>query len=1103
MISINISTYKKGISSSVKCRQIYPRAVLVQGSYEEIVKYYENTPAAIKGIYKHTLNYLIRKSYDELYNSGGDFLKQPIDYVGLMAFVLPFFKDEINRFVEIRNDFETAYISGDYNAASSLLDKANSISYSLWSATNKIRVAELKGGTDYRLREYNNILSKDSNPMTSYVCNYAQETASIETSMQAFIEQRYAEILKMPFTEKWQSDYILALLFPFKEVEPSEWISYCMKSSIVDVYCNLVDHLCVIIETCKSDSRLLTYLKKINAVIDDTRLKKYINLIETKWTEFDIDRRKLLYNNTNLVELSDYCQKHPLDIDVIFRYVSLCAIYGKEVGSASGSLIERIQYHLFYVLVGNKTSLHKTRLKMICMSNQTLFAFRHLLNIVSDISFCNISMFGEHYWYFSTGFNTLDARFYSKDSTRCEYLKAIGANPNTIIEKNTQLPLDAFECLAIVEGKLEKYRLDLEYMASVDGLPVYTKPLVVSFLFQRYFEEKAFLNCVYLYVDYHLANPDSHIDVDTKLIESTMNRTIDISLKCPLELSIFYHLIKAKPVKIAANVKRYLDSIGLERPSEIMNISDSKVRFLLENVVDVDVIDLIPLLFDDTNDSIEERIKVLKKLIGSSSDKRLTNEINELMSDYVINNNLRHVDASKIDVDVPLLKKGKLNGAKDIFELYANTNESVLYTFNEEAIAQMFTVEEVDWEDASTASSRLYYMPYRQYLFIQFYLLIRNSFLLDDVAGLETYLSSRIRHGTVVNQLRTDLQDKKLITRKNEEGGYDINTFWADDVLKTDGEVFTKITEAFLDFTQLVDSQIAYLKNEKIQVKTELFNVEKNPCFDFSQKKLQARIQNLYNMNLSSFESALDLVIEDLWDYTEECFVGMREQVAQSTNNIDSGIQSLRQSVENYVSNDNAGLGKFRDCITTCRTQLQSDCAIVQNWFQRNKSMAPDFTMVVLNQTAIEGLKRISDVDLSVTESITSSSKLRGRYLGTMYVLLNNIYSNVVNYYAPYGKVATCETSISENENLLVIEVKNRVSDSDISRIQSDIYKYEVNRTKAVLEHKARTDEKSGFYKMHNIVYGYFANNDNSFNVKLDGLIFSVNIVLNIENIKS
>lgn len=109
MVNIKLSDYKKGLSSSPKLRQYYQKKVLVQGTYEEIIKYYQNTPIALKGIYKHSLNYMLRKSYDELYNSGGDFLKSPIDYVGLMAFVLPFFSKEVNEFICIRESFESAY----------------------------------------------------------------------------------------------------------------------------------------------------------------------------------------------------------------------------------------------------------------------------------------------------------------------------------------------------------------------------------------------------------------------------------------------------------------------------------------------------------------------------------------------------------------------------------------------------------------------------------------------------------------------------------------------------------------------------------------------------------------------------------------------------------------------------------------------------------------------------------------------------------------------------------------------------------------------------------------------------------------------------------
>ena len=86
--------------------------ILKNGSYEDVMDYYVHTPNTFKGLYKFCIKHLIRKSYEDIYFTGGVYLKEPEDYVGLMAFVLPLFKDEINEFLKYKRNFDHSFLEG-------------------------------------------------------------------------------------------------------------------------------------------------------------------------------------------------------------------------------------------------------------------------------------------------------------------------------------------------------------------------------------------------------------------------------------------------------------------------------------------------------------------------------------------------------------------------------------------------------------------------------------------------------------------------------------------------------------------------------------------------------------------------------------------------------------------------------------------------------------------------------------------------------------------------------------------------------------------------------------------------------------------------------
>ena len=1105
MIEFNLTDYKTRIIHNAKGRRNIVKCVLIQGTYEEISKYYNATPVGIKGVYKYYLQYLKCKSYGGLYKTSGLYLKEPIDFVGLLTFIIPYFSSEINEYLSLKIKFEEAYLLGNYSECKRILKLSNDISFSVWAAINEIKIAELEGGLEKRMEVYNRIVSENKiHSMLKYVLSQAQETASIEASQQPFVENRYNDICNSNFKEKWQYDYLIGTILPFYDVEAGKWLSFNMKSSIIDVYNTFRDNFHLIIKNCKDDSRLLNYLQIILKYVKDERLDKFYGLLSKTYINNTIRKELLLQDSLN-DKHADYCKSIPHDIDMLVHYVSLCAIYGRMIGNDKGNIFERIQYHLYKYLQKENSNLHYRKLEMICLSNHTLLPLRQLYNIIKNIEERNLHTISLKYWEYSYGYNIQDACFFIKTSDKLHYLTNTLEFPEPYFDSKKELSISMFHFLSVLPTSIdEKMTSDLEYMISYGKLPLYTMGAIVSYLLAKYLEKNEFKKMIYLYVDAYLNNRNIKILLDNELVEKFMTRKVDIEINAPLELSIFYYLINAKPAKIAANAQRYLKTINVQFPSQINNYEDVRVLFFLENVVDEKILDYFPIIFDDVTDSMQERINICRKLKSRYNEgKRFSNEISRLTREIAVIKNLKHVNASKIDVDTNLLKKTELSNAREMFEMYKNTPDSVMYLFDLQSLRLMFPNEFDDMQDENLTTNECVQIPYRQFLFTQYYLCVRDVFLLNNTAGLDYFLSSRIRHGTIVNQLRKDFQEKKLTTRKNTEGGYDMNTYWAEDVFNLQGPNFIKVLEIFKNFTEEIDKQISVLKNLKIQVKTETYNVDVPACFDFSHSKLQERIYQLYKKDSNQYEYSIDEVLESLWDYTESRFLDVKEQVKIAKEQMESALDSLKNEIYNIVDCTNKGLVLFRDAITTCHTQLENNIEIVANWFQRSQSMGMEFSFLDLINTAIKGINSNSDIQLTVEQTISSHSKIKGRYLGVLYTLMHNIYSNVVEYYERFSAVsAICETRVDENDDKIIINVINRIREEDKDTIIEALNEFKLARTKKNMNDKVRNDKNSGFYKMSSIVINHLGTEDNYIDFNLNDCDFSVNIDINIKNIK-
>lgn len=157
----------------------------------------------------------------------------------------------------------------------------------------------------------------------------------------------------------------------------------------------------------------------------------------------------------------------------------------------------------------------------------------------------------------------------------------------------------------------------------------------------------------------------------------------------------------------------------------------------------------------------------------------------------------------------------------------------------------------------------------------------RDIFTADNKYGLDGTLSVRIRHGTLESQLRSCFEKHNLITTKAVDGSYNPNRHWhTGRWMKT--EVEKSIDEIFASFSSEIDAQIAYIKNELIQIHTE----NKNPdgVFDFTiDENLISRIDaDMYN--ITSYQMFESYIIDMMVDITNICLEKMRDLLDRDIN---------------------------------------------------------------------------------------------------------------------------------------------------------------------------------------------------------------------------
>ena len=1085
------------------------------GSYEDIIYYYNNTPSLFKGIYKHSLGYLVRKNYKGIYASGGFFLKEPIDYLGLMAFVLPFFSKEINEFVVKRELFDTAYLIGNYDECHRLLNYIETnVSYSSWGATNHIRLAELENGAEAMTETFNKITESSDSIIFNEICSYARDAASIDASTTAWYEQKYKNDVMAYSHTPWQKDFIISHLHPYKSYGPGEWMSIDMLSSIIDLYVNFIFNLRLLLPLHEQFPVIITYLKKIHSVIHDRFLDKYCRLIgiqtAKQWERRDELIEALFFkqpSNIDRHEAENYINENPCDIDFIIEYTKAVVDCGQKnkFGKCDGSVIERIKFHLFHYLQREDPAIHLKKLEIICNSNPSLIAFRQLNMVLDSMENKNINDYALSYWCYSYESNLLDTCFFHTEDSRLADTLKRWEELGLLQKSNINIRI-AFNLMLVKPSEFEIPVAKLEEKCLKNEIPPYIRGMILSHIIENYLLCKKYRQVVSLFVDNVMAIPSLNISIDKRKIFDLFTREVDIEIDSPLDLSIFYTMLDAKPVKIQANAYRYVTSQGVDRPSKLkIDRGNKKQIYYLAKVVDRNILDLFPLVFSKPADTIEERFKICMLLYDISRNKKYRAEMNELAKDLGIMKMLKEVDASKIDVDENMLKKHEMKQGIDLFKLYRETNKNLKTYVEGDAISNLFPVESDEEANIESHSSRKKIVSYKYLQFTRFYLYVRDQFLLNDKAGLDYYMSSRIRHGTIVNQLRHHLQEMKLTSRKNDEGQYDMNVYWAESVLKLTGPEYVKCLEAFLRFTNSVDLIINDLKNIKVQVKTDEYNQQKAACFDYSFIFFANRIESLYSEDITDYQVCVDAIFNDMWERAEECFVAMKDILHQTEMKLKSTIEALKIDVHNITEEGNAGLSIFNDTLTSCQTFLHEDIKAISGWFQRKQSSGYDFSLQQLIDATMEAVNKINATQIICEQSVHSSSILSSRYLNVFFDLFHNIFTNVVAHAKTDKGQTKCSLVIEEVGEMLKISIRNEIAPKEVETAKQKIVEYNyfsAHREQNPKSSNSRSEGKSGIYKIDTIVYYQLKDEGNLYSPRIEGSDYFVEIFINMRNIR-
>lgn len=1103
------NTNKKGVLSGM----------LDECNYDELELIYQKSTSLYHGLL--SLSYLRRKSYADIYTSPIQPHRPIKDYIGLQAYVIKRNAGIINQFVEQKRLVDCAVLKGNYTQARMLIENINkNISYSYWAACYLIKIERLDKGLTPCTNLYNRLFS-ENNTIVQFLYYCAFRSSSLD-----FLLEDLKRIL-WPNTandSELVNNYLISHCMPYLGFKEGVWMCTDMNSSIIDLYNNLITFLPNLEEETLNDDTVRTCLKELDGCIKDPYLNKLCCLFKIEAEPIvDKDRLAVINEyieanyNTALRKAQAFWEKNPDDFEIYSIYLKCLLHCGGSIAQPENEsdISQKIAYHYFEIISHKSNqSFHKRKLLNICRSQYHIQGVRYMLSLLDGIETDNIYNLYDTSWKCLPYHSPVDACLYANPDDRKKYIGSITDSayswgylfnpaPSSFSKDFLELTIAGKDRDFAFPYLLERF--------NNNELPLYLKDVAASFIFNHLIDRAQYQEAICFYVDNKLHDSALTIGIGNKSTVFKLLEDKELSHKIPLELSILAEMVGADAETMYFIYKKYLKLCGVQRASEIGITGEEKQKYFLENIAVIKVLTLHVLRFKSVKQVMEERSTICSNLYEYYQDKKINDEISSICRDIKIMELNNQVDESKIYVDVRSIMENELKDARELYDMFDNASNQVAYHdimlggiinyLNNSGLPMTFAeIDELG--RIKDASVKMEMVNYRKDVMTQIFLSIRNQFLFNPKYGLDNYLSTRIRHGTLVNQLRNHFEERNLVTNTTN-GIYAHNDNWVNSQFKLRDTRNLDCIQLFDDFSKGIDDIISEIKDSYVQVRTEDHKEKEKGCFNFDKSFFEGAIDMLLmNQTLNSFDVCYDLIIECLWKHTEKCLESMRDKLSGAQSDMINKLHSLQRDVLDVIGLDNSGVTSFNDAVSYCQNGIQNDFQIVTKWFKRSNYVDFDFTIGQVIETSIGFINRNNKNILRTNITDNSSTTFQGRYFGTLYDIFHDILNNALVYEKDNRLNGECKIVVKENDGYLQIKVSNPVRDEDVVGLIAKIEEISSKLEEKIYSGKSRDEGNSGCSKIYNAVYYHLGSSKNNYINTVEDKQFVVNIDVEINPIK-
>lgn len=1058
-------------------------------------------------------------------------------------------KDLIKSFIKLKKEYESAFLLENYELANIILEKIELLSgKSHWFIENQLLLKEHKEGVQANWNEVSSLSEIVKDPLVLLFIENLSKKAETKISYFRYLNIFSNQINELQHHHPLLYEYLCFRLnySAFTGYENLAFILFVESSSpLIDRYLILKDILSELLTpSFKEYSEILMLVTRqlfelfpediqlcqilsindssfITQLPTNSEINKCLNEYTTGNYKYCIDHsKKLIIANPTVIELYEIYVKSIIesnsesnfsDYSIHIKNI-LNTLFG--IYSSQDNIEQIIDFGLKLCTSFSATNWSKQFLSLIKSSTSVsngnkLFTVQYLIN--SEIQNPRILYYAktesiEDYITELTKTQELDISIDILVNVINGNFDAIAASKDlTTQKKDLHFGRALMRALKFQEARLHFESLYIQKPSNT----LYEEELIVN-LFRCYIKLELHKEACCLFVKQFLKKKETTKRLNKiKLLESIDNGEIE-KLAELIELPIFYKVASIDSYQQYVAYDTYLEKQLIARPTELFDrveTFDTKLIFFLKEVCTIEVMHH-SYHFNGTDDIENERLDILNKLIviDNNNEDLYIKEITELNQNANIRKAIREVNKGRITVNVQQLRNNETNNVKEAFNRYKeietysknndllgiDTSTQLLNELSNANLDELFGTKIVYTNDPAFISFKVIFLE------------IRDKFLLSKEFGLDGYLSTRIRHGTLLNHIRSTFESENIISQRDKDNVYLENEFWNNAIPINLIDKRIRIQESVKKFSRSIDEYTEFLIKELIQVKTEKHSKKSRALFDYSiSNKELAFLFAAARENIKDHNVFLSFVFDYLQRYTEKLLSRIRDIInVEIKDNYNRLLQDFNTEIKEIIGT--SGFPELTNSIGLCGTRVQNELKNISEWFfLSNTSKDLILDLKVLIQTAIQ-----------ITNTISPNSRLNPRIneensilmVGTIHIIYicRILLDNIINHSMLNPNELDIEISSKvTDDEFLEISFKNNLSDN----IDKEALRNKLQQVKNKWDISSNDFENidieggSGFDKIRRIIAFDLGCELYKFDFNIEGIYLTIRLSIEFLNI--